>query len=85
MLLKMSGTVRARCFVCEGLALPWMLCRWAEPWGVLDPAGDVWQKEEMEGGKSNLQPWETQVTKKKPKSLLCVQQQHLLFRGEMQV
>lgn len=80
--LRMSGPVQACCFVCEGLAL---LCRWAEPWNVLDPTGDVWQEEEIEGGKSSLQLWETQVIIKKPRSLLCVQQQHLLLRGEMQV
>lgn len=33
---------------------------------------------------SDLRPWETWVTKKKP-SLLRVQQQHLHLRGEMQV
>lgn len=53
---------------------------------MLDPVGDVWQEDEMEGGRSHLQPRDTGVTKKKPRSLLCVQQQHhLLLRGEMQV
>lgn len=84
--LKMSGPEQTRCSVCEGLALPWLLCRWAEPWSVLDPVGDVWQEEEMEGGRFHFQPQEIQVTKKKPRSLLCIQQQqHLLLRGGMQV
>lgn len=70
--------------VCEGLALPWLLCRWAEPWSVLDPAGDV-RQEGGGGGKSDLLLGETPVTKKKPRSILCVQQQRLLLRGAMQV
>lgn len=79
--LKTSGTVQARCFVCGGAGIALAALQMGR---AVERAGSHGRCA-AGGGKSDLQPRETQVTKKKPRSLLCVQQQRLLPRGEMQV